>query len=265
MINYMKSEFYRILHGKMIFLLTFVLTALAALFNVVLFLFAAQPQPFPYGNVWFSFSNLIVGMQIFYIGAMLVVVFLSTDEYKNGVLKNAVAGGLSRVHIFIGKCIVYSVAAMGSAAVILAVFITTAYGLLEHDPAVALESSLPLQVLLTGVAANLPFSLASVILTTALYQICRKESAVGIIWALIMYLLPIAFQLLGLKIPICARIAGWMPWNFLETEVNVAFSSRQMDALWMHPEGFWKLMTVGAIGIILFGMVGILGFRKRDI
>lgn len=265
MVNYMKSEFYRIFHGEMIYLLTLVLTVLAALVNVVLYLFAAQPQPFPYGNVWFSFSNLIVGMQIFYIGAMLVVMFLSTDEYKNGVLKNAVAGGLSRIHIFIGKCIVYSAAAMGSAAVILAVFITTAYGLLEHDPAAAMESSLPLQVLLTGAAANLPFSLASVILTTALCQICRKESSVYTIWILIMYLIPMAFQLLGLKIPFCARIAGWMPWNFLGTEVNVAFSSRQMDALWMHPEGFLKLMIAGAIGIILFGAAGILGFQKRDI
>lgn len=265
MVNYMKSEFYRILHDKTIYLLTLILAALTLLVNIVLYLFKTFTTAFPYGNVWFAFSNLITGMHIFYIGAMLVVMFLSTDEYKSGVLKNAVAGGLGRIHIFIGKCIVYSVVAIGSAGVILAVFISTAYGLLEYDPAIALESSLPLQVLLKGAAANLPFSVASVVLTVALSQIFRKESHVCIIWALIIYLVPTALQVLGLKILLCARIAGWMPWSFLQTEVYVRFSSRQMDALWMHPEGIIKLMIVGVIGIILFGAVGILGFRKKDI
>lgn len=265
MTNYIKSEFYRILHDKTIYFFTLFITALAVLANVVLYLFLTYTTSFPYGNVRFAFINLITGMQIFYIGAMLVVVLLSTDEYKNGVLKNAVAGGLNRIHIFIGKCIVYGAVSMGSAAVILGAFISTAYGLLEHDPAVAAESSLPLQVLLTGTAANLPFSLASVILTAALIQIFRKESHVCIIWALVIYLIPTILQILGLKISLCARIAGWMPWNFLQTEVDVRFSSLQMDALWMHPDGFMKLMIVGAVGIILFGAVGILGFRKRDV
>lgn len=265
MVNYMKSEFYRILHDKTIYLLTLTIAALTLLVNVVLYLFSTFTPAFPYGNVRFAFINLITGMQIFYIGAMLAVMLLSTDEYKNGVLKNAVAGGLSRIHIFIGKCIVYSVVATGSAAVILAVFISTAYGLLEYDPAIALESSLPLQVLLKGAAANLPFSLASVVLTVALSQIFRKESYVCILWALIIYLMPTALQILGLRISLCAQVAGWMPWNFLQTEVDVRFSGRQMDALWMHPEGVMKLMIVGVIGIILFGAAGILGFRKKDI
>lgn len=263
--NYMKSELYRIFHARTIYFLTAVLAVLAVFVNVVLYLFRVNTTRFPYGSVRFSFSNLITGMQIFYIGAMLVVMLLSVDEYKNGILKNAIAGGLSRTHIFVGKCIVYSITAMGSAAVILAAYISTAYGLLEYDPAVAQESSLPLQILLTGAAANLPFSLAAVILTVALSQIFKKESQVCILWALIIYLIPTAIQILGLKIPLCAQIAGWLPWNFLQTEVNATFSSRQMDALWMYPEGFLKLMIVGAVGIILFGAAGIAGFRKKDI
>ncbi len=265
MVNYMKSEFYRIFHDRTIYLLTAVITGIAVFVNVVLYLFEVNTTNFPYGNVRFSFINLITGMPIFYIGAMLVVMLLSSDEYKNGVLKNAVAGGLSRTRIFIGKCIVYSVTAMGSAAVILAAYISTAYGLLEYDPAVALESSLPLRILLTGAAANLPFSLAVVILAVALNQNFKKESHVCIIWALIVYLIPNVLWILGLKLPLCARIAEWLPWNFLRTEVSAAYSSRQMDALWMHPEGFWKLMIVGVVGIVVFGAAGIASFRKKDI
>lgn len=265
MANYMKSEFYRILHGRTIYLLTLAMASLLVLMNVVLYLFSAFAPGFYYGTLRFSFIMLISEMEVFYVGAFLVVMLLSSDEYKNGVLKNAVAGGMNRVHMFIGKCIVYGITAMASAALILAVYIFTAYALLEVDFSVPMESTLPLRVLLAGVAANVPFSLASVILTTALCQIFQKEIQAGIGWAVIMYLTPMAFRLLGFQIPVCARIAGWMPWGFVKTEVSVAFSSMQMEALWMHPEGVLKELIAGAVGIILFGAVGIWGVRKRDI
>ena len=47
--------------------------------------------------------------------------------------------------------------------------------------------------------------------------------------------------------------------------MSVAFGSMQIDALWMHPEGFLKEMTVGAVGLLLFGAAGIWGIRKKDI
>lgn len=265
MANYMKSEFFRILHGRTIYLLTLVMASLLVLMNVVLFLFSANAPGFPYGTVRFSFINLISDMEVFYLGALLVVMLLSSDEYKNGVLKNAVAGGTSRIHIFIGKCIVYGIVSIISAAVILAVYIFTTYALLETDFSVPMESMFPLKVLLTGTAANLPFSLASVVLTVALGQIFQKEIQVSISWAAVMYLIPLAVRLLGIQIPLCARIARWLPWNFLSTEVSVSFSSMQMEALWMHPEGFLREMIVGAVGILLFGTWGILGIRRKDI
>lgn len=265
MANYMKSEFYRIFHDKTIYLITLITTALAVLYNVVHYLALTWLTAFPYGNVRFVLSMLITGMQIFYTGALLVVMLLSTNEYRNGILKNAVASGMSRVQIFVGKCVVYGSVATLSAAVILTGFISTAYALLGWNPAVPLESVWPLQVLLTGAAANLPFSLASVVLTVALCQMFQKESQVYIIWVLIICVIPMSVQILGLKIPLLARIAQWMPWNYMKTQVSVSFLNRQMDALWMHPDGFLKCVAAGAAGIIIFGAAGILGFRKKDI
>ncbi len=265
MVNYMKSEFYRILHGKTIYLLTLVITGFAVFLNVVLYAFMTWTPDFPYGYVRFALIQMIAGIDVFYIGALLVVMLLSGDEYKNGVLKNAIAGGMSRSRIFIGKCIVYGIVAAASAAVILAVFISTAYGLLEWNPAVPLDSTEPLRVLLIGAAANLPFSLASIVLTVALSLIFKKETQVYIGWAFVVYLIPTAFQLLGFRNLLCARIAQWMPVIFLRTQINVTFSSMQMDVPWMYPEGFWKLIAAGVIGIILFGAAGILGFRRKDI
>lgn len=265
MANYMKSEFYRIFHDKTIYLITLITTGLAVLYNAVHYLFLTWTPEFHYGNVRFVLSLLITGMQIFYVGALLVVMLLSTNEYKNGVLGNAVAGGMGRVQIFIGKCVVYGVVATLSAAVILTGFIATAYALLEWDPAVPFESVWPLQVLLTGVAANLPFSLACVVLAVALCQMFQKESQVYMVWTLIVCVIPMAFQMLGFKIPLLAEIAQWMPWNYVKTQTVASFLSQQMDALWMHPEGCFKCAAAGAAGILIFGAVGILGFRKKDI
>ena len=265
MANYMKSEFYRILHEKTIYLLTLSIMGLAVSINVVLYLFSALTPEFRYGTLRYVFGLMITGMQLFYIGAMLVVMFLSSDEYKNGVLKNAVAGGIGRVQIFLGKCIVYGLTATGSAAVILAGFIVSAQVLLGGNSASPLESIYPLRVMLMGVAANLPFSLATVVLTVSLYQFFQKESEVSILWLIIISLIPIAVRLLGYKIPICARIAEWLPWNNMSTQVYVSFSNPQMEALWMHPQGFLKCIIVGVVGIAVFGAVGLIGFRKKDI
>ena len=265
MANYMKSEFYRILHEKTIYLLTFVIMGLAVFVNVVLYLFSTLTPQFRYGTVRFVFGLLITDMQFFYIGALLVVMFLSSDEYKNGVLKNAVAGGIGRTQIFLGKCIVYGLTAAGSAAVILAGFIVSAQILLGGNSATPLDSVYPLQMMLTGTVANLPFTLASVVLTVTLCQFFQKESQVSILWLTVISLIPMTVRMLGYKIPICARIAEWMPWNFMITQVKVMFSDPQMEALWMHPQGFLKCIIVGVIGIVLFGAAGIIGFRKKDI
>ena len=265
MANYMKSEFYRILHGRTIYLLTLALTSLLVLMNVVLFLFMTYAPGFYYGTVRFSFIWPISDMQAFFIGGFLVVMLLSSDEYKNGVMKNAVAGGIGRTQIFLGKCIVYGLTAAGSAAVILAGFIVSAQILLGGNSATPLDSVYPLQMMLTGTVANLPFSLASVVLTVTLCQFFQKESQVSILWLTVISLIPMTVRMLGYKIPICARIAEWMPWNFMSTQVKVMFSDPQMEALWMHPQGFLKCIIVGVIGIVLFGAAGIIGFRKKDI
>lgn len=146
MANYMKSEFYRILHDKTIYVFTLVMTALTVFINLVLYLFQTFTPEFRYGNTNYTFSLLIGSMQLFYIGAFLVAAFLSSDEYKSGVLKNVVAGGIGRIQILLGKCIVYGITATASAAVILMGFIGSAQMLLGWNPAVPLDSVHPLRV-----------------------------------------------------------------------------------------------------------------------
>ncbi len=58
MLNYMKSELYRIVRGRELYLFTGMLCAIVLAANVMLWAMASAPD-FPYATVRFSLSNLI--------------------------------------------------------------------------------------------------------------------------------------------------------------------------------------------------------------
>lgn len=259
MINYLKSECYRVIHGKAIYVFTIVLTVLGIAYNVILFGFNRMAGGFPYGTVHFSLTTAISNMKLLFYAAFLVVAFLCTDEYKNGAIKNTIAGGIGRSQIFLGKCIVCGVMASISAAVILTGYVASAYVLLEQ------ESSSALEVLLKGVAANLPGAFAALILAVALYCIVKKEIQIVLWWFVVMCGIPLVSFFLGLKIEGIRRIAEWMPFNYLSYEVSFVFAESRIQALWMEPQGLAKCLIAGMAGIVVFTVFGIVGFRKKDI
>lgn len=259
MANYIKSEFYRVTRGNAIYVFTLILTALCVLFNVILFGFRKMDQGFPYATVHFSLTTIIGSMRSVFYAALIVVAFLSTDEYKNGAMKNTIAGGISRSQIFIGKCVVCGVAALVSAAIILVGYIGSAYVLLEGEASYALE------VVLKGMAANLPAAFASLILAVALYCIVNREMQAVIWWFVIMCGVPTVSFFLGLRIEFFNKIAEWMPFNYLMYEVSFVFSESKIEALWMTPQGLAKCLIAGTIGMIVFIVAGTAIFRKKDI
>ena len=134
MLNYLRSEWYRILHGREIYLFTGVLCAIVLAANVILWAMAHTPD-FPYATVRFSLSNLISMMGLLFLMAGLLVWVLFGDDRANGTLKNALAYGLSRRGLFVGKCLVSVVLGLISMAVVLAVYIGSATLLLEGPAA----------------------------------------------------------------------------------------------------------------------------------
>lgn len=257
MLNYIKSEFYRIFHGKEIYALTAVFSGLAVLVNVILYLFGRYTKDFQYGNIWYSLNNLSANMSILLLSGMLVTAFLFSDEYKNGTVKNVVSFGISRIRFFTGKCIVCALASVAIMVVVLSFFIGSSYLLLEG------AGDITVLVRLKGVAANLPMAFASVILTVALLCLIKKESIVAIVWVVIMSCIPIFCFFMGLKIGWLEKVAEWMPWNYLKYEVNVNMS--QYECLWDTPEGLAKCLIAGVAGMVIFYLLGVVGFRRKEI
>ncbi|MFR3092830.1 MAG: ABC transporter permease [Eggerthella lenta] len=121
MLNYTKSELYRIVHGRELYLFTGVLCAIVLLSSVLLWAMASTPD-FPYATVRFSLSNLISMLPSLFLLAGLLVWVLFADDRKDGTFKNAVADGCSRRDLFVGKCLVSTGLGLASMMVILAVY-----------------------------------------------------------------------------------------------------------------------------------------------
>lgn len=258
MLNYMKSEWYRITHSKEIYLITGLMSLAVLFMNVVTAISSRSLPGFKYGLVSFSLNTLTSSLPtwMFCMGTVIVG-SLYAEERKNGTMKNSVAYGISRVSIFIGKCLMSMLFCVISLAVIL-VFLVSSAVLLLDGPAEE-----PIRQMLSGVGAALPSAFASAILTMALLSLCRKEIMAYVLWMVIMYGVPVVTFFAGLQFRTLNRAAEWMPWNFLNYEVQANMSG--YNCLWDTPYGLMKCLVAGGIGILVFAAAGLLIVRKKDI
>lgn len=256
MLNYMKSEWYRLTHTKDLGIYTAVASGLILAMNVVLSLSRRLPG-FRYGTARFSLTFLISGLMVLCYAGAVWVELLFSGQKKNGIIKNGVAYGISRTQIFVGNCVIGSAAALISLTVITAVWVGSAALLLDGPvrPYVG--------IMLRGIGAQLPFAVACVIFYLGLQQYFEKNVTGALIWFSVVCVIPKILQLAGLRIPVLARIAGWMPQGYLSTEVTMNMSA--LDCLWMYRAGLTKCLTAGFVGIAVFLTVGVLLNRRKDV
>ena len=258
MLNYMKSEWYRITHSPTMYVFTGIMACLSFLLNIILWVLNKYEPGFPYGTVAFSLSNLTANLSILcFVGGILVSLLLS-GERRNGVLKNSIAFGISREEIFVGKCIISAVVSVCSLIVILIAYVGSAVLLLE--PGIEPDA---VGITLRGIACVLAIAVASEILLIAFYSFLEKEAIAATAWYLIVAGLPRIFAIIGLKSEICRRIAAWMPYNFLGSEVQVNMSG--WNCLWETPEGVAKCLISGMAGVIVFLIFGLAISKKQEV
>lgn len=257
MMNYIKSECYRTIKGKGFYTAIAVLSGLVLFMNVVLAVSNRYIEGFRYGTFRFSL-NMYTGSSfcMVLLGAVIPAC-LFWDDRRNGVMKNVISYGIAREKMFLGKCIV----AFGFTALILcavlAVYISSAYLLLENP------EWEPLREMFMGVAASLPSAMASLVFCIFLGCVFQKEMTAVIVWATVYYLIPMGFFFAGLKVEVFAKILSWMPYGFLRTEAFVSMNSYY--CLWDTAAGFAKCMISGAAGIVIFLVVGIWKVRRQEL
>lgn len=257
MMNYIKSEFYRVFHGREIYCFTGILAFLALSFNVVLFWFRMM-EDFPYGITSFSYSNLVACPLLFGMMGAAVGMLLYEGNRRNGNLKNTVAFGISRVKIFIGECVVATVSATISMVIILAVYIISAVALLEQAGPVTLSD------LLTEIPAVFLIAVACLISGIVCIEAFGKTFAGIIVWVTIWMIIPQVLFYIGLRVDILYRIAMWMPNNFFGI-AGMSVNMSQCITAWGTVEGMAKCLISGAVGIVVFLAAGVLLLRKKEL
>ena len=258
MVNYMKSEWYRITHTKDIYVVTGALAGLTLFMNLVLFISRQKLEDFKYGTTSFSLSCLISGMYILLLAGMGVAYVLFAGDLRKGIVKNAIADGISREKIFLGKCVIGTVAAVCSMVVVLSVYIGSAGLLLDNG--IVHES---VQIALRSVGSILFMAIASLILMIVLISYFEREGMAVLVWWIIMSMIPTICDLVGRRIDFFKNISKWMPYVYLSDEVTANMSGWQ--CLWETPEGVAKCMISGALGIVIFLISGIVLCRKKDV
>ena len=257
MLNYMKSELYRISHGTEAYLLVVALVVVVLAANIILYAMTFVDPTFPYATVRFSLSNLLGMFTMLFALSGVLVALLYADDRKNGTCKNAIAHGCSRTSLFVGKCIVSVAVGLASMAVVLVVYIGSAALLLEGPVAE------PAGVLFTAIAAGLPSIVAAAVLAVALEGYFAKTATAIVAWIVVVYVVPQVLALIGLRIDPVAVFAGWLPTNIFGNEVNMAFLGG--DFPWDQPFGLAKCLIAGFASLALFAAVGVWRARKIEL
>lgn len=256
MLNYMKSEWYKTIHGKGFYIAGGVMCGLVLLMNLILWGSNHFITNFPYGTFRFSL-NTFTAQPIWMIALGSVIAgVLFIDDRKSGIIKNAVAYGIPREQILIGKWLVSLASSLILMCVVFAVYVGSAYILLEKP------EFEPFRQMVMAMISALPFSIAAMMLMNCLGVMIEKETIAMLWWMAVIYFIPMAVDILGLYFKGLQRISRWLPYTFLRREVLVTMGEYQ--CLWDTPEGLLKCMVTGVIGIAVFGVWGIIKFRRQQ-
>ncbi len=257
MSNYIKSEFYRIRHSKLVYLGTAVLCGLVLMFNIGLAFLNNVDPSFRYGTFRFSL-NMFTGAPMTYMYmAGLVPLLLFLEDKRAGALYNTIAYGIPREKIILGKGIVCFVTCCVIMAVTLVFYVGSAWMLLENP------ETLPLKELLSEIGVLLPTAIAVMLLVIALGMIIQKETNVILAWINVVVLIPNAVYILGLKFDVFYQISRWMPIAYFRREITVYFSS--YECIWHTTEGVVRCLVSGFIGIACVLFFSIIKVKKQDL
>ena len=104
--------------------------------------------------------------------------------------------------------------------------------------------------------------MACVILFVAFQQFLGREILAILSWLGIVYVLPLICLYAGFQFEPLGKIAEWLPYNYLQLEVQVNMS--QYECLWMNSQGMLKCLVSGFAGIGFFLILGVcLNHRKE--
>lgn len=261
MLNYVKSELYRASRSPEIRETAAVFVGLVLLMNIVLCLLKGL-EGFRYGITSFSYSNVVAMPMIFCYVASDVAVMLYESDRRNRTEQNCISYGMSRLELLAGKCIVSLAVSFVILVMILPVYICSAELLLDSaGPTTAAD-------LLLELPAMSLIAIASLVLANVLLELFDKSIVSILVWLAVLVFLPKILLLAGMALATASStllldIALWLPANFLTAQSQVNMS--ECVAIWDTAQGMAKCLIAGGAEIVVFGALGVVLLRKREL
>lgn len=268
MIHYIKSELYRIKHVKGVYLLTGICMALLLAMNLTLGYFRNHTGNFPYGTTSFSFMMVDTALEVVMILSLIMSCIIFADEYKNKTVMNSIAFGYSRLTVYFGKIITTLLVSIAALALVLAIFIGSAYLLLENSGTEALYE------LFRGFVVCAPILIAGELAAVTFCFLFGTAAAATWGWLLVFVAVPTVNSILGMKFPFFRELGKWLAYSLTgegvvltvsENGEQVAEMTSGYQMIWMTQEGAIRCLLVGGIAIAIFLALGIVGLRKKEL
>lgn len=261
MINYIKSELYRIVHSKGIYFLSGICALLLVSMNVVLHLFG-QGGRFAYNNTEFVFSMVWSALNSVFFLTLCMVSIIFAEEYKNKTISNSIAFGYSRISLYFGKILVGMIVSAAALAAVLGIFIISAYLLLENSGVDVLLK------MFRGIGASIPALLTGEIAAITLCFLMGTTTGAIWSWVGLMIGVPMISEILGMKFDFFARLSKWLVYEVLQDNQIIMSEegmAREVVMAWMTRDGLIRMILAGVIGIAIFLIWGVLGLRRKEI
>lgn len=258
MINYLKSELYRILYRKGTYLFILICSALLVSSNVVLALVDKAEENFPYATTYFSLGNLITNFPFIFLICIGVASMIFGNEHNNHTMKNNISYGLSRGRIYFGKFIIEVIYSLIAFFIISGCHVGSAYLILEHSSPKVLE------MLLDTFVVTLPLLLLSLATTNSFAFIMEGTgsaiaSTIGVLLAF-----PLVTNFLGMKFKVFRDLASVLPWNMINN-LDYDFVNFQLLQPWEGMKGYYMYWTAGMVQLIIICAIGYMVFRRKEI
>lgn len=255
MLNYIKSEFYRIIRSKSVYISFAFCMAAILLLDFSLFYFKREVD-FPYATTKFAFSSIYTNMNTLMYFVVMICTVVQGDEYKYHTFKNSVGAGVKRNTIYFGRFIAEFVTCMAFYVLICGTHIILGTILLNNS---GIEY---LNILLRSLIASIPLYVACIaVCHFLLYYFDTAVKAIGV-FVVFFTLLPTVIKLAGMKIELLAKLYNWL----IPTMLSAKFDEEYNVALtWNTTTGFVQCFIMGIAVILIFSVIGVNLFHKKEL
>jgi ABC-2 type transport system permease protein len=258
MINYLKSEFYRLLRSKGSYLFIVICSLLVMSANIVLAAVKHSDPKFNYATTEVAFSFYYTSFTIIFILCLTVVSIVFGNEYSNHTMKNSISYGISRGGLYFGKLTAELIYAIIAFLIISGLYIASAYLLLENS------GIGHLQLMLKATIAALPLLFYAIAVSNCfLFIFDSNGSAIGSTIG-VMIAFPIICNYLAIKFHLFAELAKILPWN-LVNKLDFDIEKFQLIFPWEGNDGYFRYWIYGLSWMLLFAVLGFYVYRKKEI